>query len=835
MPSHKKPQLEVTVKENGTSKTMAATAPNVDKRNDMRISPRFSLRKPAVFSSKERKSTESTMHVATDFQSEESIESLDESTSTGEEEEQDPLLELFRVHNTNRVKFDLTPKGKSEPATEQSEEEKASLDSKKEKFSVKKFIRSSSQRSQEVSAAAALSSKGPLNLDDEDEIIKKMLSPSPLARVTSLLSGFGGSSNVDKSNLSELNKQWQESSANIPSNNKPHKPSKELIALYLKRAQRHHKKYRYQLAMKYYLIGLKEMQLFGYSDSDPLMSNVLKSLNDVHHAKSTLENSASIVKMGIQHEDRSQLVKALKLYTIAYRMRRDSLGVDHPSLPVLLNMMGSVQVKRGAFSEAMQIYELGLKGRPDEKMGDGRSTVKFRNQNPLTTSVTLRDMGMILEHLGEVEKALRFYHASLRYAVKFQKGKHEADVQTMLNAKSDGISGEEHSTRFNAADDISEKGRTDKESVNDQDSADSFLTNIDDHVDEPFSWDEVRVVKSTIDINVTNSPDIGKGKQKNKEECMIADCESGEMELFLEKRLDRWALSQEMKTISDSAKFYYDGLFVEAEPLSVTIETDAAGNNGQSADADIAMTLHQIGQIHRRSHRHAAALSAYNASLRGMKQVHGSEHAHIAAILGNIGNLYMETGDNDEAFAIYQEVLGIETLSLGLSHPEIAVTLHNIATIECSRGNFSEGVSLYKQVVEMQKIRFGQDHLIVAMTLGCLADAYERAGKIDSAIQAYGEALKIRTGILTKFHLDVGRLMHKLGRLASCRKDYVTAMAHVKKATEIYAINNLPQDHLFMREMARDHADIQAGLAFDKKWSYYNINVDDNIDATCDC
>eukprot|EP00984_Skeletonema_dohrnii_P026136 scaffold15433_cov111-Skeletonema_dohrnii-CCMP3373.AAC.1 len=41
------------------------------------------------------------------------------------------------------------------------------------------------------------------------------------------------------------------------------------------------------------------------------------------------------------------LIKALKMYTIAYRMRRDALGVDHPSLPVLLNMMGSVQVKRG--------------------------------------------------------------------------------------------------------------------------------------------------------------------------------------------------------------------------------------------------------------------------------------------------------------------------------------------------------------------------------------------------------------------------------------------------------------------------------------------------------
>ena len=63
--------------------------------------------------------------------------------------------------------------------------------------------------------------------------------------------------------------------------------------------------------------------------------------------------------------------------------------MDHPSLAVLLNMMGSVQVKRGEYGEAMKIYELSLKGRPDENGGKGRKKNEFRNNNPLTTRYVL--------------------------------------------------------------------------------------------------------------------------------------------------------------------------------------------------------------------------------------------------------------------------------------------------------------------------------------------------------------------------------------------------------------------------------------------------------------
>lgn len=395
-------------------------------------------------------------------------------------------------------------------------------------------------------------------------------------------------------------------------------------------------------------------------------------------------------------------------------------------------------------------------------------------------------MGMILEHKGNEDKALKFYHASLRYAVKFKSAT------------------EQKSSKIKSRDGDLDAGSA-KESEHNHSQEKDWLETEGNAMDEPFSLKEVRMAKSTTigksGNNLTHHDHVG---------------ENGEMELFLEKRFDRWALSKDMAK-TDSTNFYYDELFVPAAASGDAQLSQAP--QGEGPDVDIAMTLHQIGQIHRRSHRYSAALSAYNASLRGMKEVLGTQHGNIAAILGNIGNLHMETGNYDEAFTIYQEVLGIETMHLGLSHPEVAVTLHNIATIECSRGNFSEGVSLYKQVVDMQKIRYGSEHITVAITLSCLADAYEKLRNVKGAIKTYEEALKIRIAVLGKSHLDVGRLMHKLGRLASGsgREDYAIAEIYVKRASEIYATNGLQPDHVFLREMVRDVADIQAGLAFGRK------------------
>jgi tetratricopeptide (TPR) repeat protein len=446
------------------------------------------------------------------------------------------------------------------------------------------------------------------------------------------------------------------------------------------------------------------------------------------------------------------------------------------------------------------------------------STTYVLHHAPLYISVTLRDMGMILEQKGKVDKALVLYHASLRYAVNFIDGKNEQPI-LVSNERNEG--GDRIMTskvgsnvgnllRKTAPRSIVGGFRsvTEKEE-------DVWLDNFENrNVDSLFLLEEVRMESTAKKIATGKRDKAGAACATDNDGDDVVDTENGEMEVFLEKRFDKWALSEDIGVGGGEASFYFDWLFFPPLDVSVTVQPK---QGKEETYFDIALTLHQIGQIHRRSHRYDAALSAYKASLRGMRQVLGTQHGIIASILGNIGNLHMDTGDLDEAFNIYQEVLGIETTLLGLSHPEVAVTLHNIATIECSRGNFSDGASFFRQVVDMQKIRFGNEHLTVAVTLSCLADAYEKLMNVNGAIKAYEEALKIRKTLLGESHLDVGRLMHKIGRLASSLKDYATAEIYMNRASEIYNTNELKPDHVFLREMGNDFADIRAQLALRKK------------------
>jgi len=545
----------------------------------------------------------------------------------------------------------------------------------------------------------------------------------------------------------------------------------------LGRANRAHTRtYRYEHAIGYYLAALDILNKEGYPEEHDLVTKSVRKLNDCHHAQSSLKNSANIVKMGIKHENRGEFVRALKMYTIAYRIRRDALSKFHPSLPVLLNMLGSVQVKRGELKEAMQIYELALNGRPDD-MRTVSERRKAEMIHPMTKSVTLRDMGMIYERWGDDDKALQLYEESLAYVMKSKQDvAREQEERASMN---DGSSEVLDSTKRSGS---------------------SFLHRSRSHA-----------VRAPLRAVSADPKYVSHGNE-------------GEMEVYLESS------SAELQTgnIPGSGLSYkYDAFFPPTEDEKTSRkkkvkgkkskEDKKSGNDDhtgrEGSDVNVAITLHQIAQINRRRGQHAVALSAYQVALRGMKRALGDRHPNVAAILGNLGNLHKEMGNFDEAYSIYQEVLGIETHHLGLCHPEVSVTLHNIATIESSRGRYSDAITLYTQVIKMQKSLFGPNHISVAVTSSCMGDVYERMGDTKNAMNMYEETLRIRTEIMGRQHLDVGRLLHKLGCLALQKGDYRTAEVYITKATAVYISNELEEDHPWMRDIRRNEADIKGLVA----------------------
>ena len=443
-------------------------------------------------------------------------------------------------------------------------------------------------------------------------------------------------------------------------------------------------------------------------------------------------------------------------------------------------------MKRGELKEAMQIYELALNGRPDD-MKSVSERRKAEMIHPLTKSVTLRDMGMIYERWGDDDKALQLYEESLDFVAR----NHQQETLTRQQKDDVGNCGVEDGSDSNKF-------------------SRSFLTRS----------------RSTL---------ASAGPEPSDKE-HVSCGNDGELEVYLETGNEMFQTGTSSGSDGRSHEYIYDDFFppMGGDKKSKNLrgkntkKKAEAGNGGrEGSDVNVAITLHQIAQINRRRGQHNVALSAYQVALRGMKQALGDRHPNVAAILGNLGNLYKDMGRFDEAYGIYQEVLSIETHHLGLSHPEVSITLHNIATIESSRGRYSDAINLYTQVIKMQKSLFGPNHISAAVTSSCMGDVYERMGNTKKAMDMYEETLRIRSEIMGRQHVDVGRLLHKLGCLSLERGDCHSAEVYVTKAAAIYLLNDLKEDHPWMRDIRRNEADIKGLLA---TTGLNQDNDDDNDD-----
>jgi tetratricopeptide (TPR) repeat protein len=643
--------------------------------------------------------------------------------------EDDPVMTIFESRNTQRVRFSLEGVEGEEP-----EEKEDVVPEKQTGVNIRHFM----------SRALFGSSKSSKKLDEEME--------REVAELGGSLVWESAGTPTGPEVIHTTSDKKQTGAELMLSFTEDPKARATVVKLLNKARRAEHLHFRYEYAVKCYLKALSVLKKANYPADHPTVLKTVRLLNHAHHVLSSFKNSADIVKMGIKYEDAGELVRALKMYTIAYRIRRDNLSRNHPSLVVLLNMLGSIQIKRGELKEAMQIYELALNDSPVIfNACEEDDEIQPPTGNLLAKSVTYREMGTIYERWGNVSEALNIYHKSLEIVAEWKKA-----VRGHEGATCEGTHGdtEANNTGLN------------------------------------YSINNVQISCSS-----TGNGDMG-------------DSEKGEMELYL---------VSEKKIVNKGN--VYESFF--PPHLDDKLESSSSISNGTSssssqyshADMDLALTLHQIAQLHRCQGEFAKALDAFEVALRGMKYALGKHHPNVAAILGNIGNLQKEMGDLDAAYNTYQEVLGIESYRLGLSHPDVAITLHNIATIDAAFGNFDQALQLYRKVIGLQKKLFGEDHLSVAVTAACMGDVYERLGEFRNSMDSFEEALRIKAAALGRHSLDVARILHKLGKLSFLQADYHMADSFISRAVLIYRLNKVSEEHEWFVDANRDAADIDGAIA----------------------
>ena len=356
------------------------------------------------------------------------------------------------------------------------------------------------------------------------------------------------------------------------------RPTLAKVTKLLNKARRAiHVHYRYAYAVKCHVKALDLLD--GFPRDHLTVVKTLEGLNQAHHLQSSFQNSANIVKMGIKSEDTGELVKALKMYSIAYRIRRDNLGRSHPSLIVLLNMLGSIQIKRGELDEAMEIYELALSDLTGPVLNTDEESPAPGSMRLMTRSVTYREMGSIYEEWGDLDKALDMYHQSLQCIAQYKGLDAYLDTSEMETAE-DPM--RETITEIPVDTAEEDSGESKDDVVLEQQ---AILDDLDlVHMTRSY-------VKQTEVVHTDKGGDgmellFGlqkKGKNKSKKILMASN-----YDIFFPPSLE--------------SKISRKGL--RRSPGAKNMATDFS-------DIDTALTLHRIAQLHRAKGEYNIALAAY--------------------------------------------------------------------------------------------------------------------------------------------------------------------------------------------------------------------------------
>lgn len=488
----------------------------------------------------------------------------------------------------------------------------------------------------------------------------------------------------------------------------------------IRKGSKYQKVYNYPKAAKSFLQALKKLDHHLYPQDHPLREIANRSISDTHHAHRSLEHSANIVKIGLGNESNGQLVKAVKMYTVAFRIRKDSLGDGHPSLPVLLNLLGGVQIKRKQYEEAMQIFELALYGKLKK---DTTTVVGKRNVSASTLAVSMKEIGSIHEHYGRLEEAMIMYHESLDCVLKDarrvrvqEKNSQEGPAGAKKHLRSPpsvcstANSDESYDVCVVSASTLSSQEEVPEEmeiylqeSFSGEPHSGRNLMHLAFFYDSFFQITEMKSKK--VNLHVANTLHSIASIHLKQQEFNLAlssyHASLRGMKLVHGERHESVAavlgnignLLKEMKDYDRAFDVYQSVLKIESLRLG-------------STHHNAMVTMLNIAMIEKCRRQYDASIALYNEVIILQRNKYHDDDQHpnlLAVALSCVGDVYEKRGDFESSIGAFKEILAIQTINLAPFHPDLGKILHRLGLLCSDSGQLLRADSYFTKALRLYR------------------------------------------------------------------------------------------------------------------------------------
>ncbi|MCB0036987.1 MAG: tetratricopeptide repeat protein, partial [Anaerolineales bacterium] len=167
----------------------------------------------------------------------------------------------------------------------------------------------------------------------------------------------------------------------------------------------------------------------------------------------------------------------------------------------------------------------------------------------------------------------------------------------------------------------------------------------------------------------------------------------------------------------------------------------------------------------------------------------------LADLLSLLGTLMWETGQLEQVWPMYEEVLAIRRQALGENHTLTAQSVNNLAILHRRAGFRDTAKSYYEQALAIYEQLSPPDEQQIALTLQNMGLVLRDMNLFLESVAASKRSLTIRENLLPANSPYIAMSLNSLGYLATKQGDYAVALAYHKRAYHIRQ-NSLGERHV---------------------------------------
>eukprot|EP00536_Pseudo-nitzschia_multiseries_P008540 jgi/Psemu1/198330/e_gw1.217.66.1 len=158
----------------------------------------------------------------------------------------------------------------------------------------------------------------------------------------------------------------------------------------------------------------------------------------------------------------------------------------------------------------------------------------------------------------------------------------------------------------------------------------------------------------------------------------------------------------------------------------------------------VAGILYNIGVVYSEMNEYEQALDSLKRCLTIRGTIHGEEHILFANTIQKIGDVFLNMSDYHEALESYNWALDVMYKEPDHHHIEIGEILDNKGTIHYSKGEIDEALQSHQEALRSKLVGLGEDHPELSSTYQHIGNCLSDQGNVDDAILHFDEAIRLK-------------------------------------------------------------------------------------------